>query len=315
MSSSTDAAGPVVMTTSQARAAGISGTVLGGSRWRSSWRGVHAPASIDGGSTAQRIAEAAALLPRDAAIGGWAAAWSWGAHEFDGRGASGGEQQPVPLVVPPPRRIRTRPGLLLIRSELDAADVHRHDGVHVTAPPRTAFDCARLSSVTEAVVGLDALARAGLVTLDDVDREVERHPGWRGIATVRRALDLADPSARSTGESRLRVLWLLAAQLPRPLVNVAVRLTAGHLLGIVDLLDPEAGLVAEYDGADHRSEAAHADDNAREEWLEDAGLVVVRVTARDLRQDHVRTRHRLTSAWRRGMARDRDRDRWLWTRP
>ena len=45
---------------------------------------------------------------------------------------------------------------------------------------------------------------------------------------------------------------------------------------MADLLDPEAGLVGEYDGEGHRELDRHVLDNAREEWFEDAGLVVVR---------------------------------------
>ena len=135
------------------------------------------------------------------------------------------------------------------------------------------------------------------------------------MPTLRRALPLVDPRAASLGESRLRLLWVLDAGLPAPAVNAAVTTIDGRLLGIADLLDPDAGLVGEYDGAVHRDLWQHTRDDAREEWLESAGLVVVRATAVDLRAEHrARTVNRLRVAHARAVARDRAADRWTWQR-
>ena len=57
----------------------------------------------------------------------------------------------------------------------------------------------------------------------------------------------------------------------------------GRLLGVADLFDPEAGLVTEFDGQDHRRRRQHRADNPREEELEAANLVVCRVDSIDLR--------------------------------
>ncbi len=112
--------------------------------------------------------------------------------------------------------------------------------------------------------------------------------GWKGVPVVRQAIDLADGRSASPQESRLRVFWMLDVGLPRPLVNWPVYDADGHLLGIADLLDVEAGLVAEYDGSEHRGLKRHTDDNAREEGFERVGLTVVRATSLDLgrRQGH-----------------------------
>ena len=72
------------------------------------------------------------------------------------------------------------------------------------------------------------------------------------------------------------------AQLPRPEVNVPIFDLDGYLLGIGDLLDPEAGMVTEFDGQDHRLRRRHRADNLREEKLEAANLVVCRVDSLDL---------------------------------
>jgi hypothetical protein len=132
---------------------------------------------------------------------------------------------------------------------------------------------------------------------------------------MRRALDLADAAARSPWESRLRVFYVTVAGLPRPRVNVPVFDWDERLLGIADLLDEDAGLVTEFDGQDHRERRQHRDDNDREEHFEDAGLVVVRADSLDMRDHQRRLRDRLHSGYRRGMQRDRRKDRWTTHEP
>ena len=50
-------------------------------------------------------------------------------------------------------------------------------------------------------------------------------------------------------ETSLRLVWQLECRLPPPEVNAVLRTGDGWLLGMTDLVDPESGLVAEYDGA------------------------------------------------------------------
>ncbi|MGA9343980.1 MAG: DUF559 domain-containing protein [Nocardioidaceae bacterium] len=102
---------------------------------------------------------------------------------------------------------------------------------------------------------------------------------------------------------------------PTPLVNVPVFSVSGALLGIVDLLVEEAGLVIESDGQQHRERRQHRDDNVREERLEAAGLIVVRVDSLDLTRHPAELARRLVDAHRRGMNRDRMRDAWTWVEP
>jgi hypothetical protein len=54
-------------------------------------------------------------------------------------------------------------------------------------------------------------------------------------------------------------------------VNQPVYDLSGNLLGVADLLDPDAGLVTEFDGQQHRERAQRRADNVREERLEAAG--------------------------------------------
>lgn len=119
---------------------------------------------------------------------------------------------------------------------------------------------------------------------------------------------LADPRAASFPESRLRYVWVVEAGLPVPLVNVTLTDTDGHRLGDPDLLDIEAALVGEYDGAHHRALDSHTRDNAREEGFELRNLVVVRATSIDLWPRRPLLVRRLEDGYRRGLARDRARD-------
>jgi hypothetical protein len=107
------------------------------------------------------------------------------------------------------------------------------------------------------------------------------------------------------------------------LVNRAVFDERGSLLGIPDLLDVEAGLALEYDGATwradrgagHRDRRQHREDNEREERLERAGLVVVRVEKADLTTYRSRLAQRLVAARADGERRVRSRDRWTVDEP
>jgi hypothetical protein len=136
---------------------------------------------------------------------------------------------------------------------------------------------------------------------------VGRHRGWHGIEQARRAMALCDPMARNAWETRMRMVWLLDAVLP--VCNPPVFDMHGNLLGYPDLLDAEAGVVFEYDGAGHRRAHQHDRDNIREEVFEDHGLLVARVGRAHL-EDRRALAARMTRKRARGLARDRRRDAW-----
>jgi hypothetical protein len=134
------------------------------------------------------------------------------------------------------------------------------------------------------------------------------HPRRRGARQLRAALPLLDGGAASPPETRLRLLCREAG-LPPLLVNAPVFDLDGNFLGIVDLLEPFAGLGLEYDGAQHRELGQHTADNRREEGLEVNGLAIVRVTSLDL-QDGRATIARIQDAHRRRLFRDRRAETW-----
>ena len=99
----------------------------------------------------------------------------------------------------------------------------------------------------------------------------------------------------------MRLVWVLHAGLPRPLCNRPVFSSSGDLLGILDLLDPRAGLVVEYDGADHLTARRRQRDVRREEAFRDHGLDYLTVLAPDLHQ-RVRLAERMRQAHARAAA-------------
>ena len=161
---------------------------------------------------------------------------------------------------------------------------------------------------------LDMMLTAGLMGRSDLEIVLGRYAGWRRIAVARRAVALAVEGSRSPPETRMRMVWVLDAGLPPPLVNPSVYAESGSLLGIPDALDPEAATFLEYDGDDHRDLVNHTADNIREELLEEHGLLAVRVTRLDLAGSRRALVDRMTRTRARGLARDRRVDRWSLTR-
>jgi hypothetical protein len=293
----------------QLLAEGVTIGQLRGPGWQRTSQGHYVPACVDLDRAEQRIASASVRLPPAGALGGWAAARRLGVLECDGRGIDGRTPLPVPLCCGV-REIRRVPGVEVWADPLPAGDVRVVRGVRVTGSTRTCFDgMRRATDLREAVAFADLMLHAGIVSPACLRGYVGAHAGWRGVRQARRAVDLADPMARNRWETRLRLIWLLDAGLPPPQCNPPVFDLQGSLLGYPDLLDPEAGTVAEYDGAGHREPAQHHRDNVREERFEDHGLVVTRATTLDQRGRRALA-ERLRRAWGRGMRRNRAADRW-----
>lgn len=246
-------------------------------------RGWYVPSYVDPHLPEQRIVEAAVLLPPQSAITGWASARLHGATFLDGRMPDGRTELPVPMAVPPPRNGRRRDGVDFLRSRLRPDEVVMRQDVRCTNPERAAFDAMRTASdVREATVSLDMIMAAELTSIRRVRLYVEDKEGWEGVEKARDALDLADEHSRSSNETRMRLIWVLDAHFPRPLVNRHIWDLSGNLLGIADLLDLEAGVVGEFDGADHRRARRHSKDEDRADVFRRHQLEMFRVTGPDI---------------------------------
>jgi len=274
-----------------------------GGQWRRVGQGLYVPAHVPDDLPEQRIAEAAARLPADGAVTGWAAGRLLGAGYLDGLMPDGRTRLPVPLATGSRARLRPAPGVRLLRNDLPGADVSAALGIPCTIPERAALDTARTTSaLVERVVVLDMLMLGELTSPERLRRYAADNAGLPGVGLLISALDLADENSWSPNETRTRVVWRVEAGLPRPLVNRPVFDRHGRLLGYPDLLDEEAGLVCEFDGADHRRARRHSADVDREATFRRHLLEVTRVTGPDLSVPE-RVRSRLLAA--------RSRARWL----
>ncbi len=256
----------------------------------------------------QRIVEVSAGLPGDAMLTGWAALRTHGGGFFDGRD-SWRKTIPVPVLVDADRRLRSDVRRRIVRDRLLPAPT-TVAGMACAPPERAVIDAMRLADDgREATVALDMALAAGLVTIPDVRRVWAQQIRRVGAALVRFGLDHAHPESRSPAETRLRLIWVLDARLPTPLLNREVRTIDGRSVGVPDLLDPASGLVAEYDGALHRDRDRHRRDNLRRERFLEAGLEPVTVVAGESVAEVVR---RLRAAYRRASARPPAARRWMY---
>lgn len=292
---------------------GVSDHELRGPLWSRTCQGLWAwaPGGSPSDDARQRIARAAPLAGDRGAIGGWAAAFMHGFVELDGV-THGDRRLPVPLCLPRGVQCRRRDDVQVTRSDLAAHEVVKIDGIRVTSLVRTCADLARLGhDIGEAVTSLDVIVRDGDRCLGLVARWLEEHRGWRGVARARRVIDLVRAGTESPQESRLRMLWVIEAGLPMPLVNQWLYTPGERLLGRADLIDPAAGLVGEYDGKEHSGADRRSRDHRRRESFERAGLIVVQHTMADLGAQRRMAVARLRGAHARGSARSRPGDAWV----
>lgn len=267
-----------------------------GRNWRQTSRGLYVPSWVDAGVPEQRILETAMLLPPGGAVTGWAACRLHGGNFFDGRLPDGVTEIPVPLSIGLALHRKPHRGVTFHRDRLDDDEIEVLWGIPTTCAERAVFDAMRFQGdVREAVVDIDMASAAQITSISRLDAYADLRERWNGIPLARTALDLADEHSRSPNETRLRLIWRLDAGLPAPLVNQPVwSRQTGKLIGIADLLHLEAGMVGEFDGADHRGAVRHSDDVDREGRFRHHGLEFFRVTGLNL-QDRRRVVHRIMS--------------------
>jgi hypothetical protein len=229
----------------------------------------------------QRILEQVVRLRGAGVVTGWASLRWQGAAYFDGRAF--GRDRPVPLVRCSGGRFRPETAAQISRSQMAPPEIVVAHGLACASVERSLFDEMRFSAnEREAAVSADMTVAAGLITIDQLTAYVARRCAWTGVPLARKALCLVTSDSRSPTEVRMRLIWELDAGLPRPLCNQPVFDRHGNLLGCPDLLDPEAGVVGEYDGAVHKNVARHRRDVAREDGFRASGLEYFAVVGGDL---------------------------------
>ena len=218
-----------------------------------------------------RLTAVARRLPDGAAFSGRTALWL--------HGLDPALSDPIEVTIPEPTGSSRRAGASVRRAALAGEEIVPRRGLPTTSGLRTVVDLGGRNSLTEGVVAADQVLHAGLVTMAELRSYVAEHSRAKGIARLRRVVDLAEPKTESAMETRLRMLLVLAG-LPRPEIQVSVNDDQGHLLGRPDLLYRDRRLAIEYDGGNHRDRLV--DDNRRQNGFVSAGYRLLRFTAPDV---------------------------------
>jgi hypothetical protein len=267
-------------------------------------------------SVEQRILEQSMRLPPAGAVTAWASLRLRGAAFFDGIGWPGGQPLDVPLLIGGAgANLREVQGSSVTKEQFPPAELEVVAGIRCSSVERAVFDeIRRIDSKREGAVALDMVIAAGLTSVADMSDYVETRYAWTGVPLVREALALAIDESRSPQESRMRLVWVLDAGFPTPLCNRAVFSLDGRLLGVPDLLDPVAGLVGEYDGADHLRRDRRRRDIVREQRYRDHGLEYFTVVRGDL-SDREGVANRMWAARRRALLRPATHRLWTLDEP
>jgi very-short-patch-repair endonuclease len=249
---------------------------LQGDTWRRLLPGVYAWSELT--LDHRRWCRAAGLFLRGrGAVSGRSAAGLWGAAVLVRDG-------PVEVTLPLKTRLRAPDGLTIVRSPLPPRDVTERAGVPLTSAERTAFDLGRRLPVVDAVVALDAMLGAKLITKGGLAAFATAQPGWPGIDQLNTVLLVSDAGAASPQESRLRVL-LLGNGLPRPVTQHVVRTDSGIFVARLDLAYPERKIGVEYEGDHHRGRGQFQRDLRRMNALTACGWTVLRFGSADIRDN------------------------------
>src|SRR4051794_21119987 len=241
-------------TLDMASAAGITPSCLQAAPWKSVLRGVWVHEDVPD-SRELRLAAAQLVIPDYGVLCGLTAAWVLG---VDVRRE---DDLDVHVGFANGRRIRKRDGLEVCQETLDESDWCLIDGVRVTTPLRTAFDCLRWLRGAERVVVADALAHERLVSLEELRAYFASKRRLRNLRIGEALLDLVDAKSESPMETRTRLV-IITGGLPRPVAQWEIRTPAGTFVARADLAYPEHKVAVEYDGAWHWAQR-RADDRRR----------------------------------------------------
>jgi hypothetical protein len=281
-----------------------------GPYWRRTSQGLFVPAGVDGDLPEQRIVEAAAVVPHIGGVTGWAQLRWAGGSWFGGLGPDGRTARPVVLATPL-TDIRSQRGIQISHEHLDDCELEWLDGLRTTSSVRSLlFEVRMARTLWQAVQAIDMAAYSDLVSIAELADYITWHVGWPGIRQARVARDLADENSWSPREVWLRLVWMMEASFPRPMMNTPVFDLAGRHVGTPDILDVQAGLAGEYEGADaHLDPETRHRDLAREDAFRSIGLEYFTAVTRDAR-DRAGLVGRMRSARARALWLPVDQRRW-----
>ena len=180
---------------------------------------------------------------------------------------------------------RARSGTVLHRSALPADEKTICEGIPVTTVPRTLVDLAGILTQRQLERAWNEIEVRQLWDPLSVTTLLERHPGRRGAAMLRRLINGDRPAdiTRNDLEEGFLTLVIDRFGLPRPRMNAHLVLRGKFYE--VDCLWERQRLVAELDGAAvHRTRAAFESDRERDRILLAEGFWVTRVTWDQMRE-------------------------------
>lgn len=259
-------------TTRQGAALGVTASMLQGDPWRRMLNGVWVHRDVPD-SRALRVSAVGLVLAPDAFVCGLTCAWMHGVDPWDKR------NDLVWVGSPTGRRPRARAGCHVREMSVAPDDLCLVDGILMTVPVRTAYDCARWLARIEGVVVADALAHVGLIDRDELHAYVQSHRGVRNVRQADQVVELMDPRSESAMESRVRV-FLSDAGLPRPESQVDVFDGDGRFVARLDFAYTREKVAIEYDGAWHWEQRRN--DDRRRDALRALGWTVIVLSADDL---------------------------------
>jgi very-short-patch-repair endonuclease len=187
---------------------------------------------------------------------------------------------PVWLTVPPERSAQ-RPGIKVCRAHLSPRDVRTRHRLRVTSPPRTILDLSLLLDEAELEHVVAEAQFRRLASDAELRAQLQGNEGKRGVAKLRRVLDLpgGPQRTRSAGERAL-LRELRRARITGFETNARIH---GYE---VDFLWRDLGVAVELDGWDgHSGRSAFERDRLKIARLVAEGLSVIPVTGRQLRDD------------------------------
>lgn len=156
-------------------------------------------------------------------------------------------------------------------------------GLRATTMERTVFDCVRMLSYPKALVIMDHGLRLG-ANISALADMAAVSAGKRGVRTLRKVLDNADPRSESAGETLTReLLQRLRIKPPQPQFEVQSRLGRHRM----DFAWEEEKLALEFDGRtkyfDYKStDEVIFQERRREKVLMEEGWRFIRVEWKDL---------------------------------
>ena len=184
-------------------------------------------------------------------------------------------------VTVPPARGAGRPGIRIQRAELGRQDILIRHGLRLTSPPRTILDLSSLLSEEELESLVAEAQYRRLASEAELTAQAQRNEGKRGVARLRRVLDLAGGPKRTRSRGEQALLRLLRS------AGITGFETNAWVHGYeVDFLWRDLGVAVELDGWDgHSGRLAFERDRLKRATLGAHGLNVIPVTGRQLRDD------------------------------